>query len=298
MQITAQMVKELREITGAGMLDCKKALVENNGDLDKSIEWLKEKGIAKAAKKADRIAAEGLTRIVVEGNEAVIVEVNSETDFVAKNEQFINLIDKIAHHLLQTLPKDMDEAMASIIEDDKTLETFIAEATANIGEKITLRRFEVMTKPDTAAFGAYSHMGGKISVLVELNDTDDEAGAREVAMHVAAMNPKFVERAQISQEFIDAERHTQLEITKNDPKTANKPEKVLAGIVEGKVNKVLKEIVLVDQPFVKNPDQTVGDFIKGLKATCGRVVRFEVGEGIEKRQDNFADEVMSQVQGK
>ena len=296
MQITAQMVKELREITGAGMMDCKKALVDNDGDLDKSIEWLKEKGIAKAAKKADRIAAEGLTRIVVEGNEAVIIEVNSETDFVAKNEQFITLVEKIAHHLLQTLPANMEEAMTSEIEG-KTLETFIAEATANIGEKITLRRFKVLVKPANAVFGAYSHMGGKISVLVELNDTDDETGARDVAMHVAAMNPKFVERAQISQEFIDAERHTQLEITKNDASLAEKPEKVLAGIVEGKVNKALKEIVLMDQTFVKNPAQTVGEFIKGMKATCGQVVRFEVGEGIEKRQDNFADEVMSQVQG-
>ncbi|MDR3215695.1 MAG: translation elongation factor Ts [Bacilli bacterium] len=296
MKVTAQMVKELREITGAGMLDCKKALEANEGNLDASIEWLKEKGIAKAAKKADRIAAEGLTRIVVEGNQAVIVEVNSETDFVAKNESFIEFVEKIAHHLLHTLPANMDEAMASELEG-KTLEKLIAEVTANIGEKITLRRFDLMTKSDNGVFGAYTHMGGKIGVLVELNDSNDVDGAKDVAMHIAAMNPTFVQRAEISQEFIDAQRHTQLEITKNDPKTADKPEKVLAGIVEGKVNKVLKEIVLVDQPFVKNPDQTVGDYVKTLQASVGRVVRFEVGEGIEKKVDNFADEVMAQVQG-
>lgn len=294
MKITAQMVKELREITGAGMLDCKKALEANEGNIDASIEWLKEKGIAKAAKKADRVAAEGLAKIVVEGNQAVIVEVNSETDFVAKNDTFIDLVEKIAHHLLQTLPANIEEALKSKIEG-KDMETFLAEATSTIGEKITLRRFDILQKSDNGVFGAYTHMGGKIGVLVELNDCNDEAGAKDVAMHIAAMNPKFVERAHVSEEFIASERKTQLEITKNDPKTADKPEKVLAGIVEGKVNKVLKEIVLVEQAFVKNPDQTVGDYVKSLKASVGKVVRFEVGEGIEKKEVDFADEVMAQV---
>ncbi|MDH6604079.1 elongation factor Ts [Bacilli bacterium PM5-9] len=297
MKITAQMVKELRESTGAGMLDCKKALEANDGDMQASIDWLREKGIAKAAKKADRVAAEGLTKIIVEGNKAIIVEINSETDFVAKNETFINLIDKIAQHLLKENPANVEDAMKTTI-DGKSLEEFLAEATSTIGEKITLRRFEIVEKDDNSAFGAYSHMGGKIGVLVELNGTAEEEGAKDVAMHVAAMNPQFVTRDEVSSDFIEKERQIQLELTKNDPKTADKPEKVMAGIVEGKLNKQLKEIVLVDQVFVKNSDQTVGDFVKGLKATIGKVVRFGVGEGIEKKEDNFAEEVMSQVNAK
>lgn len=297
MKITAQMVKELRELTGAGMLDCKKALEANNGDIEASVDWLREKGIAKAAKKADRIAAEGLTKIAIDGNKAVIVEVNSETDFVAKNETFINLIDKIANHLLKESPADLDTALKTNI-DGKTLEEFLAEATSTIGEKITLRRFEIVEKTDADVFGAYSHMGGKIGVLVELKGSSNEEGAKDVAMHVAAMNPQFVTRDEVSNEFIEKERQIQLELTKNDPKTADKPEKVMAGIVEGKVNKQLKDIVLVDQTFVKNPDQTVGDYIKSLNATVGKVVRFGVGEGIEKKEVDFADEVMSQVNAK
>jgi len=297
MKITAQMVKELREATGAGMLDCKKALEATDGNMEAAIDWLREKGIAKAAKKADRIAAEGLTKIIVDGNKAIIVEVNSETDFVAKNETFINLIDKIAQHLLKETPKNVEEAMKTTI-DGKSLEEFLAEATSTIGEKLTLRRFEIVEKADDAVFGAYSHMGGKIGVLVELDATDDADAAKDIAMHVAAMNPQFITRDEISSEFIEKERAIQLELTKNDPKTADKPEKVMAGIVEGKVSKQLKDIVLVDQVFVKNSEQTVKDFIKSLKATIGKVVRFGVGEGIEKKEDNFADEVMSQVNPK
>lgn len=297
MTITAQMVKELREKTGAGMLDCKKALEANDGDMEASIDWLREKGIAKAAKKADRIAAEGLTKIATNGNKGVIVEVNSETDFVAKNEQFINLINTIAQHLLETAPASLEDAMKTTI-DGKSLEEFMAEATSTIGEKLTLRRFEIVEKTDADAFGEYAHMGGQIGVLLVLEGTDDAAGAKDVAMHVAAMNPQFVTRDEVSEDFINHERQIQLELTKNDPKTADKPEKVLVGIVEGKLNKQLKEIVLVDQVFVKNSDQTVGEFVKSLKATPGKVVRFGVGEGIEKKEDNFAEEVMSQVQGK
>lgn len=294
MNITAAMVKELREKTGAGMLDCKNALQENNGDMDASIDWLREKGISKAAKKADRIAAEGLTKVLVEGNTGVIVEINSETDFVAKNEKFTELIDKVAKHLLDTKPKSLEEAMATTI-DGKSLDEFLAEATAQIGEKITLRRFEIIEKDDADAFGEYAHMGGKIGVLLVLKASDNSEAAKDVAMHVAAMNPQFILREEISQDFINKERQIQMELTKNDPKTADKPEKVLEGIVEGKLNKQLKEIVLVDQPFVKNSDQTVGQYIETIKAVPGQVVRFGVGEGIEKREDNFAEEVMSQV---
>ncbi|MDL2211843.1 translation elongation factor Ts [Erysipelotrichaceae bacterium OttesenSCG-928-M19] len=297
MKITAQMVKELREITGAGMLDCKKALEANEGNIEASIDWLREKGIAKAAKKADRVAAEGLTKIIVDGNSAIIVEINSETDFVAKNETFIELIDTVAQHLLKEKPANVEEALKTTI-DGKSLEEFLAEATSTIGEKIDLRRFEIIEKTADDVFGAYSHMGGKIGVIVELKATADEAGAKDVAMHAAAMNPQFVTRDEVSKEFIEKERQIQMELTKNDPKTADKPEKVLVGIVEGKLNKQLKEIVLVDQVFVKNSDQTVGDFIKGMKATIGKVVRFGVGEGIEKNEVDFADEVMSQVNAK
>lgn len=294
MKISAQMVKELREKTGAGILDSKKALEANDGDMEASVDWLREKGIAKAAKKASRVAAEGLTKIIAEGNKAIIVEVNSETDFVAKNEKFIALIDEVAKAVLAANPATIEDAMKVEIAG-KDMETYLAEATSTIGEKITLRRFAIVDKTDADSFGAYSHMGGKIGVLLVLKETTDEASAKDVAMHVAAMSPQFITRDEVSADFIEKEKQIQLEITKNDPKTADKPEKVLTGIVEGKVNKQLKEIVLVDQVFVKNSDQTVGDFIKGLKATIGEVVRFGVGEGIEKNEVDFADEVMSQV---
>lgn len=297
MEISAKMVKELRDITGAGILDSKKALEANNGDLDASIDWLREKGIAKAAKKADRIAAEGLTKIAIDNNNAIIVEVNSETDFVAKNEKFINLIDEVAQVLLSAKPTTIEEAMKVSIAG-KDMETYLAEATSTIGEKINLRRFKFLEKTDADVFGAYSHMGGKIGVLLVLKNTDSESGAKDIAMHAAAMAPQFTTREEISNEFIEKERAIQLEITKNDPKTADKPEKVLVGIVEGKLSKQLKEIVLVDQAFVKNADQSVKEFINSLKATIGEVVRFGVGEGIEKKEVDFADEVMSQVNAK
>lgn len=297
MEISAKMVKELRDKTGAGILDSKKALEANNGDMEASIDWLREKGIAKAAKKASRVAAEGLTKIVVDGNKAIIVEVNSETDFVAKNEKFVNLMEEVAQAVLKANPANLEEAMKADIAG-KDLETYLAEATSTIGEKISFRRFSILDKGDADVFGAYSHMGGKIGVLLVLKGSDSEEGAKDIAMHAAAMAPQFITRDEVSSDFIERERGIQLEITKNDPKTADKPEKVLTGIVEGKLNKQLKEIVLVDQVFVKNSDQTVGDYIKGLKATIGEVVRFGVGEGIEKNEVDFADEVMSQVNSK
>ncbi|MGL4382860.1 MAG: translation elongation factor Ts [Bacilli bacterium] len=294
MAITAAMVKELREKTGAGLMDCKKALTANDGNMEASIDWLREKGIASAAKKADRIAAEGLTKIITKDNKAIIIELNSETDFVAKNEQFINLIDTLAFHLLKESPKDIEAAMETSIDGVK-LSEYLADATAKIGEKITLRRFEIIEKDDEDAFGAYSHMGGRIGSLVVLKGTNDSDGARDVAMHVAAMNPQFISRDYIPADFIEKERGIQLEITKNDPKTADKPEKVLLGIIEGKLNKQLKELSLVDQTFVKNSDQSVGAFVNSLDATVIKVVRFGVGEGIEKKEEDFAAEVMSQV---
>lgn len=296
MAITAQDVKVLREKTGAGMMDCKKALTECDGNIEKACEWLREKGIAKAAKKASRIAAEGATRVSVNGNTAVIFEVNSETDFVAKNDQFLALLEKIEKLLLTNKPATLEEALASTI-DGVSLEALVNDATATIGEKITFRRFEVVEKTDNDAFGAYVHMGGKISALAVLSGTTDAAVAKDVAMQVASMNPQYVSREAMPQEAIEGERHVQMEILKNDAKNANKPEHVLAKIVEGRLSKALQEICLVDQIFFKDQDQKVGQYVKAHNAEAKMFIRYAVGEGIEKRQDNFAEEVMSQING-
>ncbi|GIN37501.1 MULTISPECIES: translation elongation factor Ts [Heyndrickxia] len=291
MAVTAQMVKELREKTGAGMMDCKKALTETNGDMDKAIDYLREKGIAKAAKKADRIAAEGTTFILSEGNKAVILEVNSETDFVAKNEGFMNLVKELASHLLKNSPATVEEALEQKMENGSTVLETINAAIAKIGEKITLRRFEVKTKSDNAAFGEYLHMGGRIGVLAVLEGTTDQAVAKDVAMHAAALNPKYISRDQVSQEEVDHEREVLTQQALNE----GKPENIVAKMVEGRLSKYFEEICIIDQAFVKNPDQKVGQFVKSHGATITDLTRYEVGEGIEKRQDNFAEEVMSQV---
>lgn len=291
MAITAQMVKELREKTGAGMMDCKKALTETNGDMEKAIDFLREKGIAKAAKKADRIAAEGTAYIEVSGNEAVILEVNSETDFVAKNEGFQQLVKELASHLLANKPATVEEAHEQKMESGITVQEHINAAIAKIGEKITLRRFEVVTKSDNDAFGAYLHMGGRIGVLTVLEGTTDENVAKDVAMHVAAVNPKYVSRDQVSKEEVEHEREVLTQQALNE----GKPENIVAKMVEGRLRKYFEDICLLDQSFVKNPDEKVGQFVKSKGATVKLFVRFEVGEGIEKRQDNFAEEVMNQV---
>ena len=295
--ITAQMVKELREKTGAGMMDCKKALTECDGDMAKSIDWLREKGIAKAAKKSDRIAAEGLTRVAVEGNTGIVFEVNSETDFVAKNEQFLALLHTVRDVLLTEKPADLDAALACTVNGE-TVADIITTATATIGEKITLRRFAVVEKADDEFFGAYMHMGGKISALVVLKGKEDAKVAKDIAMQVASMNPQYVSRNDMPAEVVEHERKVQTEIVKNDEKLASKPEKVLAGIIEGKVSKNLKDSCLVEQEFFLNPDQKVGQYLKESGVEVPSFVRYAVGEGIEKREDNFAEEVMSQAFGK
>ncbi|WP_025092591.1 translation elongation factor Ts [Bacillus safensis] len=291
MAITAQLVKELRQKTGAGMMDCKKALTETDGDIEKAIDLLREKGIAKAAKKADRIAAEGLTLIKTDGNTGVILEVNSETDFVAKNEGFQALLNELADHLLAAKPATLEEAHASKMENGSTVEEHITSAIAKIGEKITLRRFSVITKEDNAAFGSYLHMGGRIGVLAVLNGTTDEELARDIAMHVAAVNPKYISRDQVSEEEANRER----EVLTQQALQEGKPENIVAKMVEGRLNKFFEEICLLDQAFVKNPDEKVKQVVAAKNATVQNYVRYEVGEGIEKRQDNFAEEVMSQV---
>ncbi|MFK3959300.1 translation elongation factor Ts [Guptibacillus hwajinpoensis] len=291
MAVTAQMVKELRAQTGAGMMDCKKALTENDGDMDKAIDWLREKGISKAAKKADRVAAEGLATIAVEGNKAVIAEINSETDFVSKNESFISLINDISHHLLKTNPESVDAALESKMENGQTVTEFINDKIAKIGEKISLRRFQIIEKTDADAFGAYLHMGGRIGVLTLLEGTTDEEVAKDVAMHTAAVNPRFVSRDAVPAEEVERER----EVLKQQALNEGKPEKIVEKMVEGRINKFFEEISLVDQPFVKDTDQKVGKYVESKGATVKGFIRYEVGEGMEKREDNFAEEVMSQV---
>ncbi|KIL44915.1 translation elongation factor Ts [Jeotgalibacillus soli] len=291
MTITAQMVKELREKTGAGMMDCKKALQETEGDMDKAIDFLREKGIAKAAKKADRIAAEGSTYIVSEGNTAVILEVNAETDFVAKNEGFQILVKELGAHLLANKPETVEEALEQKMENGNTVAEQINNAISKIGEKLTLRRFAIRTKGDNDAFGEYLHMGGRIGVLAVLEGTTDAAAAKDVAMHAAALNPKYVSRDQVSQEEVDRER----EVLTKQALEEGKPENIVAKMVEGRLSKYFEEICILDQPFVKDPDQKVRKFLETKNATLTDFVRYEVGEGIEKRQDDFAAEVMSQV---
>ncbi|WP_338469826.1 translation elongation factor Ts [Niallia sp. XMNu-256] len=289
--ITAQMVKELREKTGAGMMDCKKALQQTDGDMEKAIDFLREKGMASASKKADRVAAEGLTSVVVDGNNAVILEVNAETDFVAKNEAFQTLVNELGQHLLSKNPANVEEALASTMDNGSTVQDHISAAIAKIGEKMTLRRFEVKTKTDNDAFGAYLHMGGRISVLSVLEGTTDESAAKDVSMHVAALNPKYVSRDQVSPEEVEHER----EVLKQQALNEGKPENIVVKMVEGRLSKYFEEICLLDQAFVKDPDQKVRKFVESKGATVREFVRYEVGEGLEKREENFAEEVMNQM---
>lgn len=291
MAITAQMVKELREKTGAGMMDCKKALTETNGDMEKAVDFLREKGIASAAKKADRIAAEGTTFILTEGNEAVILEVNAETDFVAKNKAFQTLVKELAEHLLKNKPASVEEALEQTMENGATVSNHINAAIAKIGEKLTLRRFVVSSKTDNDAFGAYLHMGGRIAVLTVLEGTTDAAAAKDVAMHIAALNPKYVSRDQVSQEEVEHERQVLTQQALNE----GKPEKIVVKMVEGRLGKYFEDVCVLDQTFVKNPDQKVRQFVESKGATVREFVRYEVGEGLEKREENFAEEVMNQI---
>ncbi|MBS4217722.1 elongation factor Ts [Bacillus sp. FJAT-49711] len=291
MAITAQMVKELREKTGAGMMDCKKALTETNGNMEEAIDFLREKGIASAAKKADRIAAEGTTFILSKGNDAVILEVNAETDFVAKNENFQSLVKELAEHLLENKPASVEEALEQKMDNGQIVSEYVNAAIAKIGEKITLRRFEVKTKADNGAFGEYLHMGGRIAVLTVLEGTTDEAVAKDVAMHIAAINPKYISRDQVSEEETEHERQVLTQQALNE----GKPENIVAKMVEGRLRKFFEDICLLDQTFVKNPDQKVRQFVESNGGKVVEFIRFEVGEGLEKRQENFAEEVMSQI---
>ena len=289
-QITASLVKELRERTGAGMMDCKKALTQTDGDIEAAIDYLRENGIAKAAKKADRIAAEGLSYIEVKGNKAVILEINSETDFVAKNEKFVALVKNVAEAILAAEPKTLEEAL-QVEAQGGTIEAVINEGIATIGEKLSLRRFEVVTKSDADAFGAYSHMGGRIGVLTLVEGSTDEEAAKDVAMHIAALAPRYLDESEVPADVLEHEKKVLTEQALNEGKPANIVEKMIVG----RINKFLEEITVVKQKFVKDDSFTVEKFVASKGGKLAKFVRYEVGEGIEKKEDNFAEEVMSQV---
>ncbi|MBE5900604.1 MAG: elongation factor Ts [Lachnospiraceae bacterium] len=307
MAITAAMVKELRELTGAGMMDCKKALNETNGNMDEAVEFLRKNGQAKAEKKASRIAAEGICCIAVDGDKkAAVVEVNSETDFVAKNEKFQTFVKAVAEKALTTSAADMDAFMAESWDGSKTISEELIEQIATIGEKLSIRRFEKVEAANGCVV-SYVHGGGRIGVIVEaetsvVNDTVKEA-LGNVAMQIAAMYPKYVDRSEISADYIAHEKEILLAQIKNDPKESQKPEKVINGMIEGRVNKELKEICLVDQVYVKAEDgkQTVAKYLEEISKQVGatvavkRFVRFETGEGMEKKNEDFAAEVAAQM---
>ena len=311
MAITAALVKELREITGAGMMDCKKALTQTDGDMDKAVEFLREKGLAAMAKKANRIAAEGIvaTKVCAKcGKIASIVEVNSETDFVAKNAQFQEYVAKVADQALATKAADMAEFMSEPWAEDTTLtvEQALSQKIAVIGEKLSIRRFEKLSVEE-GVVASYIHAGGKIGVLVALEtaasgEAVEELG-KNIAMQVAALNPKYVNRSEVPGDFIEREKEILLAQIMNDPKESQKPEKVIKGMIEGRVSKEMKEICLLDQIYVKAEDgkQTVGKYVEEVAKQVGAAinvkafVRYETGEGMEKREDDFAAEVAKQA---
>ena len=289
MAISAKLVKELREKTGAGMMDCKKALSETNGDINAAIDYLREKGIAKAAKKESRIAAEGLANVYINGNKAVILEVNSETDFVSKNEEFTSMLDTIGNTILNSNAKTVEEALELPCEEG-TIKDLIIAKTAKIGEKLSLRRIEVVEKTDDETFGSYLHMGGKIAVLTVLTGANEEV-AKDVAMQAAAMKPEFVREDEIPTDRVEKERA----IFKEQAMNEGKPAEIAEKMVEGRLKKFFKEICLVSQSFIKNGDIDVATYVKNNGGEVKSMIRYEVGEGMEKRNDNFAEEVMNQV---
>lgn len=285
-----ELIKVLRERTGAGMMDCKKALEETDCDIEKACDWLREKGIAKAAKKASRIAAEGLTFVKAcdKCGKAIIIEVNCETDFVAKSDAFKTLVEEVAHLIMQNDIKTVEEAKAH-----PAIAELFTNATVKIGEKLDLRRFEIVALNGEESFGTYIHMGGKISVLVVLDKADE--AAKGIAMHIAANNPLYINKEDIPADVLAHETAIQMEASKADEKLANKPEAVVKKIVEGKVNKQLSETILAEQDYLLEPGTSVGNFLKQHSIKVVKFVRYMVGEGIEKRKDDFASEVMSQL---
>lgn len=289
--ISASLVKELREKSGAGMLDCKKALEATNGNLDEAMNWLREKGISKAAKKADRIAAEGIAAILEKGNTACIIEVNSETDFVAKNEEFTSMVDTILNAIIDSDVEDGNiDAVLALPCSDGTINDLIVNKTAKIGEKLSFRRFSKLTKNDNESFGSYIHMGGKIAVLTLIEGANKEV-AKDVSMHAAAMRPMYVKKEDVPTDVLEKER----EILKEQAMNEGKPEEIAQKMVEGRIRKYYEEVCLEEQPFVKDSDMKVSTFVSNNGGTIKTMVRYEVGEGMEKREENFAEEVAKQM---
>lgn len=291
MEVTASMVKDLREATGAGMMDCKKALAETNGNMDEAINYLREKGIAKSAKKESRIAAEGLANIYIDNNKAVIIEVNSETDFVSKNEEFTSMIDTIGKAILVSDAKDIEEAKL-LVTDEGTINDLIISKTAKIGEKLSLRRFAIVNKNADEYFGSYIHMGGKIAALTVIKGANTDV-AKDVAMQAAAMKPLYCFPSEVPADVLDNEKSVLKEQAINEGKPADIAEKM----VEGRIKKFYKEICLSEQPFIKDGDLSVEKYVTNNGGEIKSMIRYEVGEGMEKRSDNFAEEVMNQVKG-
>ena len=293
MEVTASMVKELRETSGAGMMDCKKALSETNGDMDAALDYLREKGVSKATKKESRIAAEGLANIYIEGNKAVILEVNSETDFVSKNEEFRSMIDEIGEALLTSEAKSIEEANEIKTASGVSIKDLIVAKIAKIGEKLSFRRFTIVNKEDNETFGSYIHMGGKIASLVVISGDNEEA-AKDVAMQQAAMRPTYTFISDVPADVLEKERSVQKELAMNEGKPADIAEKM----VEGRINKFYKEVCLNEQVFVKDNGLTIKSYLKNNNSELKLAIRYEVGEGMEKRNEDFAAEVMNQVNGK
>lgn len=293
MAFTAADVKKLREMTNVGMMDCKKALTETDGDMEKAIDWLRENGIAKSTKKAGRVAAEGLTRVATDGNTAVIFEVNSETDFVSKNDQFLELLNTIQGVLLEKKPATVEEAL-EIVTPSGTINDLIVSATATIGEKITLRRLVIVEKTDDQIFGAYMHNKGAISALAVMNGGSEEV-AKNIAMQIASMRPSYISQADVPADVLAHEEDVQRKIIAEDPKLQGKPEKMIAGILKGKVSKHFQDECLLDQEFFLDSKKKVNQYLKENGASVAEFIRFQVGEGIEKKEEDFAAEVAAQM---
>lgn len=287
----ASDVKDLRERTGAGMLDCKKALEATEGNMEQAIDWLREKGISKAAKKEGRVAAEGLCEVKVEGNNAVIVEVNSETDFVAQNEEFTSFVDYLAQVILNNDLKTNEEVL-NFNDNGETVNDKLVSKIATIGEKLDFRRFTKIEKKDNEVFGSYKHMGGKIGVLVVVADTTEEV-AKDVAMHVAAMNPTAMTRDEVPAELVERES----KVIKEQVMQEGKPENIAEKMIAGRLNKFYKEICLEEQAFIKDSGLTVKQYVENNGGKLVSMTRFAVGEGIEKKEEDFATEVMNQIKG-
>ncbi len=288
--VNPSLVKDLREMTGAGMLDCKKALEATNGSIDEAVNWLREKGISKAAKKANRVAAEGIASILIRGNEAAIVEVNSETDFVAKNEEFLAMVQEILKTIIDNNVSTIEEALA-LNTNNETIESLIVNKTAKIGEKLSLRRFKKITKKDNEQFGSYIHMGGKIATLIVTENTTEDV-AKDIAMHAAAMRPLYLKSSEVPTDVLEKEKEVIREQLINEGKPAERIDNILVG----KINKYYEDVVLENQIFIKAENkESVAKYVENNGGKITSMTRYEVGEGIDKKEENFADEVAKQI---